>query len=64
MTGKGLGRALLITGLAWLIDNYPELKSVLAEIVPENIPSIRLFESVGFYKTHSTFRLELPFEDK
>jgi RimJ/RimL family protein N-acetyltransferase len=59
MTGKGLGRALLIKALAWLRDNYPEIKSVIAEIIPENISSIRLFESVGFYKTQSTFRLEV-----
>ena len=64
MTGKGLGRALLIKALAWLRDNYPEIKSVIAEILPENIPSIRMFESVGFYKTHSAFRLELPFVGK
>jgi UDP-2,4-diacetamido-2,4,6-trideoxy-beta-L-altropyranose hydrolase len=64
MTGKGLGRKLLIKGLAWVRGNYPEIKSVIAEIIPENIPSIRLFESVGFYKTHSTFRLELPLEGK
>ena len=61
MTGKGLGRVLLIKALAWLRDNYPEIKSVIAEILPENIPSISMFESVGFYKTHNAFRLELPF---
>ncbi len=64
MTGKGLGRALLIKGLAWVRDNYPEIKSVIAEIIPENIPSIRLFKSLGFSKIHSAFRLELPFEGK
>jgi RimJ/RimL family protein N-acetyltransferase len=64
VTGRGLGRKLLIKGLAWVRDNYPEIKSVIAEIIPQNIPSIRLFESLGFYKTHSTLRLDLLLEGK
>jgi UDP-2,4-diacetamido-2,4,6-trideoxy-beta-L-altropyranose hydrolase len=59
IVGNGLGRMLLIKGIAWLKDNYPKLKVVLAEILSENISSIKLFQSVGFYETQRSFRMEL-----
>jgi len=59
MAGKRLGRPVLIKSLAWLKDNYPELKTVVAEIIPENVASIRLFESVGFKEAYKVFRMEL-----
>jgi RimJ/RimL family protein N-acetyltransferase len=59
MVGKGLGRPMLIKSLSWLKDNYPEFKTVVAEIIPENSASIRLFESVGFKEDYKVFRLEL-----
>ena len=62
--GRGLGRRLLIKGISWLKDNYPELKTVSAKIVSENTASIKLFQSVGFYETNRSFRLELSFEKK
>lgn len=64
MVGQGLGRELLIKGIAWLRDNYPKLEIVLAEIMSENITSIRLFESIGFYELNKTYKLELGFEKK
>jgi UDP-2,4-diacetamido-2,4,6-trideoxy-beta-L-altropyranose hydrolase len=59
MAGKRLGRPMLIKSLTWLKDNYPEFKTVAAEIIPENVASTRLFESVGFKEAYKVFRLEL-----
>jgi len=61
MVGKSFGKGLLIKGIAWLKENYPELKILLAEIMHENVISMKLFKSVGFYEKNGIFKLELPF---
>ena len=62
-TGKGFGRELLISGITWLCKYYPNIKSVVAEISPENLASIRMFKSTGFQESYAVFRLDLPVYD-
>jgi len=64
MTGKGLGRALLISGIHWLGKSHPNIKSVVADILPQNLASVGLFKSAGFQEGHTVFRMELAIHDR
>jgi len=46
--GKGLGSAILRDGLVWLKNTIPMVNLVVAKIIPNNIASIKIFESQGF----------------
>lgn len=55
MTGQGLGHALMLAGLSWLHQNHPETHTVSAEILPANVASRKMFQSVGFAEQHAVF---------
>lgn len=55
MTGQGLGQALMLAGLSWLRQNHPEIHTVSAEILPTNVTSRKMFQSVGFAEQHAVF---------
>ena len=59
MTGKGMGRTLLLAGLSWLRENHPETNSVSAEILPENSASVRVFQSTGFSEQYRVLVLKV-----
>ncbi len=59
MTGKGMGRTLLLAGLNWLRKNHPETNSVSAEILPENIASVRVFQAAGFSEHYRVLVLKV-----
>lgn len=44
MQGNGFGAALLSAGEKWLIKHHQNIKNIIAEILPENIASQKLFE--------------------
>jgi UDP-2,4-diacetamido-2,4,6-trideoxy-beta-L-altropyranose hydrolase len=46
--GFGLGASLLIAAGAWLQSHVPEVKKIIAEILPSNKASIELFGSCGY----------------
>lgn len=48
LAGKGLGAAILQKGEIWIKDNLKYIKSITAEILQENIASIRIFQKCGF----------------
>jgi len=48
MQGNGYGSALLSAGEKWLIQYRKNIKNIVAEILPENIASQKLFESSGY----------------
>lgn len=61
LTGQGFGRALLRQGLDWLRSHRPEINVVLAEVVPENIASLKVFQSAGFREHHRV--MEMNFDE-
>ena len=54
-TGIGLGSSLLRLGNSWLLENRPQVNTVLAKILPENEASIQAFEAAGFRLNHLVF---------
>jgi UDP-2,4-diacetamido-2,4,6-trideoxy-beta-L-altropyranose hydrolase len=48
MVGLGLGSALLASAINWLFKNYSDVKVILAEVVSQNLQSIKMFKSLGF----------------
>lgn len=53
MTGLGLGETLLRAGQGWLLLNHPEIDTVLAEVMPKNVASLRTFLAAGFQEQHT-----------
>lgn len=45
--GKGIGRSLLATALAWF-QSEPHLERLELEVTSNNLPAIHLYRSVGF----------------
>lgn len=52
MTGLGLGKKFLQVSRYWLIRNHPEIKTIIAEIFPDNVSSLNAFRAVGFQEQH------------
>jgi UDP-2,4-diacetamido-2,4,6-trideoxy-beta-L-altropyranose hydrolase len=52
MTGRGLGKSLLRTGKDWLLQNYPKINTIVAEVMPKNIASLHVFLAAGFEEQH------------
>jgi len=48
MQGNGYGSALLLAGEQWLIQRHKKIKNIIAEILPDNIASQKLFELSGY----------------
>ena len=59
MTGKGMGRTLLLAGLSWLKGSHPEINSVSAEVLPENSASVRVFQAAGFSERYRVLVLKV-----
>jgi UDP-2,4-diacetamido-2,4,6-trideoxy-beta-L-altropyranose hydrolase len=54
--GQGTGTELIRCGSRWLKENRPGVKTIDAEIVRENIASIRAFEQAGYQEHHLTYQ--------
>lgn len=52
MTGRGVGKSLLRAGQDWLLQKHPEIDNVIAEVMPNNIASLRAFLGAGFKEHH------------
>lgn len=57
--GHGVGTRVLRAGSAWLGAHRPELRHVLAEILEDNVASIRAFEKAGYERWSRRYRLNL-----
>jgi RimJ/RimL family protein N-acetyltransferase len=51
----GAGSQLIQAGSRWLKRNHPEIKKIHAEILGENIASIKAFEKAGYHLDHLTY---------
>jgi spore coat polysaccharide biosynthesis predicted glycosyltransferase SpsG/RimJ/RimL family protein N-acetyltransferase len=47
MHGRGFGKLILLEGIRNLVSQF-EVKEIVGRVVPENIPSVRIFEKIGF----------------
>lgn len=57
--GKGYGAVAIEKGSEWLKTNRPKVKAILAEVMPENGPSMRTFRDAGFAQDGLTFKKRL-----
>lgn len=57
--GRGLGTSILLAGSDWLREQRPEVDWVEAEILPENIASLRAFDAAGYVPFGGKFRRHL-----
>ena len=57
--GRGIGTQLICAGSRWLSRHRPEVKIVNAEILGENVSSIRAFERAGYTLHHLTYQEKL-----
>lgn len=53
--GLGWGRALLARGEAFAADHWPQLKSLTAQVLPTNQPSLKVFREAGFTQSACAF---------
>lgn len=53
--GMGYGKQLLLKGDEWVHDNYPDITAIEAEVIAENIPSVKLFLTAGYERHHSVY---------
>ena len=51
---QGIGTELIRSGSRWLKQNRTEIKTIAAEIMRENIASMRAFEKAGYQEHHVT----------
>ncbi len=51
--GQGLGAPLLVVGHAWLLSHRPAVRQLNAQIVPENMASVKVFEKAGYQAVSS-----------
>ena len=52
ITGLGVGKRLLKVSRDWLLRNHPEIETVIAEILLDNVSSLKAFRAVGFQEQH------------
>jgi len=54
--GKRLGLPLLLSSLEWIKKHYPDIKNINAEVIKENISSLKTFERADFehYRDNGT----------
>ena len=45
---QGLAREALLLFMHWLLNHVPNVASLVVKITDDNLPSIRLFEAIGF----------------
>lgn len=54
--GQGVGTELIRCGSRWVREHRPEIKRINAEIMRENVASLRAFEQAGYNEHHVTFQ--------
>lgn len=54
--GQGVGSQLIRCGSQWIRDNYPNIRTINAEIFKDNVASLRAFESAGYKEHHAIFK--------
>lgn len=54
--GKGLAHEAMVTVIAALEAEFPDLEALTAEIDPRNAASLRLLTRLGFHETHRAER--------
>lgn len=59
VVGQGIGTQLIFAGSRWLSRQRPEVNIVNAEILGENIGSLRAFERAGYCLHHLTYQEKL-----
>lgn len=52
MRGRGVGECCLRAGQDWIFRHHPEIDTVVAEVMPKNIASMRVFLAAGFQEQH------------
>lgn len=57
--GQGHGTALLTAGVDWLRSRYPNVRSIVAEVLAENVASAQAFRAAGYRESHQSFRFDL-----
>lgn len=57
--GHGYGPKLIENGNRWLLQKYPNIKTVFAEILKANMPSTKAFTEAGFEEYTSILRKSL-----
>jgi UDP-2,4-diacetamido-2,4,6-trideoxy-beta-L-altropyranose hydrolase len=57
--GRGLGPALLRAGTAWMLEHYPDVTELRAEVRHDNAASIQAFAAAGYTMQSSIYTLEL-----
>lgn len=57
--GHGVGTQLAAAGCSWVRGNLNAVKSLRAEIMPKNVPSLRMLLGCGFVEHHRELRLLL-----
>ncbi len=56
--GEGHGAALLAVGTQWLRSNRKGLRAIVADVLPANEASVRVFHTAGYRESHRCFRFE------
>lgn len=56
---KGHGRALIDAGEVWLTKNCPQVRFIVADVLPENKASMKLFESSSYQLSNMSYRKSL-----
>ena len=51
--GKGYGKEMVSLAIGYALTGRPEIKAFRAEVKPDNIPSLRIFGSLGFTEVSS-----------
>ncbi len=58
LSGQGIGTKLLMAGIEW-VKQHTKVKSIKAEIIPDNIGSLRAFTKAGFEESHRVYKVTL-----
>ncbi|WP_339538441.1 UDP-2,4-diacetamido-2,4,6-trideoxy-beta-L-altropyranose hydrolase [Pseudomonas sp. RA_15y_Pfl2_54] len=53
--GLGWGRALLARGEVFVLAHWPQLRSITAQVLPDNRPSLNVFSDAGFTQSACAF---------
>ncbi len=59
MAGQGYGPAILRAGSAWLLDQHPGVRSIVAEILAGNTASHKAFIEAGYALHHNVYTQRL-----
>jgi len=51
--GKGLGTRLLELGEQKLRTEFPQISRIFGEVVPSNMPSVKIFRKLGYQEDTS-----------